>query len=151
MNGDHQSLSAAPLDLRTTSRERATLNCKGRVRDALPLAESGASRKRPADKPSSRLPFRKRPIHIEQDAPTQPSTSEPNHGQRVSPAEESTVQPSAAGQSAPENRLASASIPKRKAEDGPLNPAEYPVRCLNPTKYVPAVFYGKLFFFLPYQ
>lgn len=145
MNGDHQSLAAAPLDLRTTNRERGTPNCKGRVRDALPLAESGASRKRPADKISSRLPFRKRPIHVEPDAQTQPATLEPC-GHRVSLSEESTIRQSIAGQSAAENRLDSASvIPKRKAEDGRWNPAEYPVRCLNPTDYVPRVLYGKLF------
>lgn len=145
MNGDHQSLAAAPLDLRTTNRERGTPICKGRVRDALPLAESGASRKRPTDKPSSRLPFRKRPIHVEPDAPTQPATSEPC-GHRVPPAEEPIIQQSFAGQSEAENRLVPASvIPKRKAEDGRRNPAEYPVRCLNPTDYVQTVFYGKLF------
>lgn len=145
MNGDHQSLAAAPLDLRTTNRERGTPNCKGRVSDALPLAESSSSRKRPADKPSSRLPFRKRPIHVEPDAQTQPATSDP-HGHGVSPAEESTIRQSIADQSAAENRLVSASvIPKRKAEDRRRNPAEYPVRCLIPTDYAPTVFYGKLF------
>lgn len=145
MNGDHQSLAAAPLDLRTTNRERGTPNCKGRVRDAQPLAESDASRKRPADKLSSRLPFRKRPIHVEPDSQTQPATSEPS-GHRVSPAEESTIRQGIAGQSAAENRLVPASvIPKRKAEDRQRNPAEYPVRCLNPTDYVPTAIYGKLF------
>lgn len=39
MNGDHQSVAAAPLDLRTTTRERGSTgskspDCKGRVRDA---------------------------------------------------------------------------------------------------------------------
>lgn len=145
MNGDHQSLAAAPLDLRTTRRERGTPNCKGRVRDAQPLAESGASRRRPADKLSSRLPFRKRPIHVESDAQTRPATAEPC-GHRVSPAEESTIRQSIAGQSAAENNLVPTSvIPKRKAEDGRRNPAEDPGRCLNPTDFVPTVFYRKYF------
>ncbi|XP_041649618.1 B-cell lymphoma 3 protein homolog [Cheilinus undulatus] len=34
MNGDHQSVATAPLDLRTSNRERGTTDCKGRVGDA---------------------------------------------------------------------------------------------------------------------
>lgn len=136
MNGDHQLLTAAPLDLRTTIRDRGTLNCKSRVRDAPPLAESGASRTRSADRPSSRLPFRKRPIQLELDTETQPVTPEPT-GHRVSPAEESTNRRGVAGQSAAESRVFPESvIPIRNAG---------PIRYLKSTDYVATPYYGKHF------
>lgn len=134
MNGDHQLLAAAPLDLRTTNRDHGTLNCKGRVRDAPPLAESGASRISSADRPSSRLPFRKRPIHLELGTETQPVTPEPT-GHRVSPAEESTCRRSVAGQSAAESRVFPESvIPFRNGG---------PIRYLKLTDYVTSPYYGK--------
>lgn len=99
MNGDHQRVATAPLDLRTTNREQGTPDCNGRVRDArvtgglpappactgtdsserhctavrgaLPGSESVASRKRSADKSSLRLPLRKRPIPVEPETERQ--------------------------------------------------------------------------------
>lgn len=146
MNGDHQSLVPAPLDLRTTNRERGTLNCRGRVRDAPPLAESGAVRKRPADKPSSSLPFRKRPIHIEPDIQRQPATPEPSR-HRVSPAGESAIRQGVAGQSAADSRVAPASVIPFRNEDGRQHPAEYPVDCLTHADYVNTISYGRFFLF----
>lgn len=100
MNGDHQLLAAAPLDLRTTHRDRGTLNCRGGVRDA----------PRPADKPSSRLPFRKRPIHLEPEADAAAGGAQPSR-QRLSPAEAPPRPPGAAGPSAAAARVCPASVP----------------------------------------
>uniref|UniRef100_UPI0037E80BD4 B-cell lymphoma 3 protein homolog isoform X2 n=1 Tax=Semicossyphus pulcher TaxID=241346 RepID=UPI0037E80BD4 len=115
MNGDHQSVATAPLDLRTTTRERGSAgarspDCRGRVRDAratggspAPPActgtdsveirspsvrgasglENGAARKRPADKSSSSLPFRKRPIHVDPETESQ-SPAPADRGDRSS-------------------------------------------------------------------
>ncbi|KAG7457247.1 B-cell lymphoma 3 protein [Solea senegalensis] len=104
MNGDQQqqhSVATAPLDLRTTNRERRSPECSGSqrsrqqerspahttgtqslethgatVRRSAPGLEHGAAaRKRPADTSSLKLPFRKRPwIPVEPDTRTQSQT-----------------------------------------------------------------------------
>ncbi|XP_075907125.1 B-cell lymphoma 3 protein [Nelusetta ayraudi] len=98
MNGDHQSVAAAPLDLRTTHRERGTPGCTERVRDARTGADSlekngasspgshgGASRKRLLD--SSSLPLRKRPFPVEPESRSQSPVPAPST-ERFPPAED---------------------------------------------------------------
>ncbi|XP_030013409.1 B-cell lymphoma 3 protein homolog isoform X2 [Sphaeramia orbicularis] len=100
MNGDHQSVATAPLDLRTSNRERGSAGSRtpGPTRDtcansgspAPPActetdslerhsptvrtaqgSDSGAARRRPADKcVHSSLPFRKRKITVEPEPQT---------------------------------------------------------------------------------
>ncbi|XP_061530268.1 B-cell lymphoma 3 protein homolog isoform X1 [Phycodurus eques] len=81
MNGDGRSLAASPLDLSASqpgdTSSTVAPDCGGCRRDpvrspALPSHTSGtlppapgSSRKRPADRASLRLPFRKRPITLE--------------------------------------------------------------------------------------
>ncbi|XP_037532088.1 B-cell lymphoma 3 protein homolog [Nematolebias whitei] len=117
MNGDHQSVATAPLDLSTTARGRrrsGTPDCNFCAKDARgtggspappastgtdsseircspnrtePGSESSGTRKRPADSCSSKLPFRKRPIPLEPDG--QKLTPAPTvSGTRSSPGEE---------------------------------------------------------------
>lgn len=122
MNGDHQSVATAPLDLRTTHRERRsagsrTPDCNGRASDArvtggspappactgtdsleihrpsvrnAAVSETDAPRKRPADKSSLKLPFRKRPFHVEPEIQRQ-STAPPDSEDRFSPANDTVV------------------------------------------------------------
>lgn len=132
MNGSHQLLAAAPLDLRTTHRDHGTVNCKGGVRDTPPAAES---RRRPADKASSRLPFRKRPILLEPEAETQAAPAQPSR-QRLSPAQQAACPPSGAGQSAADNQV----FPIRALPFG--NEAS---RCWKPSEYATAPSYGRNF------
>lgn len=129
MNGDHQLLAAAPLDLRTTHRDHGTLNCKGGVRDAPPPAES---RRRSADKPSSRLPFRKRPIHLEPETEAPAAGAQPAR-QRLSPAEQSPCPPSVAGRSAAANRGFPTSVLPLRNE----------ARCWKPPEFVTPLSYGR--------
>ncbi|XP_069393163.1 B-cell lymphoma 3 protein homolog isoform X2 [Paralichthys olivaceus] len=107
MNGHHQSVATAPLDLRTTNRERGgagsrTPDCGLQGRSPAPPACTGtssletrcsttvrsvdiaAARKRPADNSSLKLPFRKRPILVEPETQTQ-SAAPAESGGRVSP------------------------------------------------------------------
>nr|WKF45146.1 B-cell lymphoma 3 protein isoform X2 [Epinephelus akaara] len=177
MNGDHPSVATAPLDLRTTNRERGsagsrTPDCKScasrdaRVTDgspapptctgtdsleihsptvrSVPGSETGASRKRPADKSSSRLPFRKRPFVVEPETQRQsPAPSE--SADRFSPAPETdfTIQDGFAGRlerAADEGRLGAAVIPRR-VDEAAQSPDRYPIRFLHPFDYVPYPMY----------
>ncbi|XP_035527522.1 B-cell lymphoma 3 protein homolog [Morone saxatilis] len=166
MNGDHQSVGTAPLDLRTTNRERGsagsrTTDCKGRVRDSRMTggspalsaytgadscpavtpgtsgSETGASRKRPADKSSSRLPFRKRPIPVEETQRQSPAL--PQSADRVSPAVEAdfTLRESFADRAADESRIGAAPVTPRRDEEARQSPNGYPIRFLQPFDYSP--------------
>ncbi|XP_023265113.1 B-cell lymphoma 3 protein isoform X1 [Seriola lalandi dorsalis] len=119
MNGDHQSVATAPLDLRTTNRERGgagsrspdcglersregrspappastgTNSLEIRCPAARNVADSGtgAARKRPADNSSLKLPFRKRRILIEPETQTQ-SPPPAESGDRLSPVEDTDL------------------------------------------------------------
>ncbi|XP_026225881.1 B-cell lymphoma 3 protein homolog [Anabas testudineus] len=122
MNGDHQSVATAPLDLRTTNRERGsagskTPDCKGRAcnarvtggsqappactgTDSLEIhcdgvrnatgSETNVARKRPVDRSSSKLPFRKRPFYVEPETQRQ-SPAPPDSGDRFSPEEDTRL------------------------------------------------------------
>lgn len=154
MNGDHQSVAAAPLDLRTTNRERGSAgsrspDCKGRVRDAgvtggspahpactgtdsleihCPGSETGTSRKRPADKSSFRLPFRKRPIHVEPETQRQ-SPNPPHSGDRFSPAvdTDSTFREGFAGRPSTDSRTGTTPVTPRRDEQSVQRPDGYPI------------------------
>lgn len=154
MNGDHHSVAAAPLDLRTTHRERGTPDCKERVRDARPAggapaasvrtgadgletnggsspgAASGASRKRPADTSSLRLPFRKRPFPVEPESQSRSPAPTPS-AERVSPAPDADCahREGFAGQAADVVRVGPSSVTQRRDEEAGQSPAAgYPVR-----------------------
>ncbi|KAM9353515.1 B-cell lymphoma 3 protein homolog [Symphorus nematophorus] len=156
MNGDHQSVAAAPLDLRTTNRERGsaagsrTPDCKCRVRDArvsggspAPPActgtdsldrrcasgsETGASRKRPADKSSLRLPFRKRPILVEPETQRQ-SPAPPESADRLSPAGEADF-------TLPDIFASRAAlVTPRRDEEARQSPERYPIHLIRPFDY----------------
>ncbi|XP_054477801.1 B-cell lymphoma 3 protein homolog [Anoplopoma fimbria] len=177
MNGDHQSVATAPLDLRTTNRERGSAgsrspDCKGRTKDArgtegsaatpactekdrleihcpsarsAPGTDTGASRKRPADKSSCRLPFRKRPIHVEPEPETQTPKSPVSpvlSGDRVSPAVHTdlTLREGFAGRlerSASESRVDAAPVTLRRVEEAGHSPDGYPMRFLPQFDYGP--------------
>ncbi|XP_010739701.1 B-cell lymphoma 3 protein homolog [Larimichthys crocea] len=154
MNGDHQSVAAAPLDLRTSNRERGSAgsrspDCKGRVRDAgvtggspahpactgtdsleihCPGSETGTSRKRPADKSSFRLPFRKRPIHVEPETQRQ-SPNPPHSGDRFSPAvdTDSTFREGFAGRPSTDSRTGTTPVTPRRDEQSVQRPDGYPI------------------------
>lgn len=168
MNGDHQSVATAPLDLRTTNRDRGsagsrTPDCKGRTRDSrvtggspahpactgtgslevrcpavrgAPGTETGAARKRPADKSSLRLPFRKRPIHVEPETERQSPAPEPG-ADRSSPAADadSTFRESFAGRAADESRVGATPVTPRRDEETGQSPHGYPIRFLHPFDY----------------
>lgn len=156
MNGDHHSVATAPLDLRTTHRERGTPDCNERVRDARPTggapaasvrtradgletnggsspgAASSASRKRPADTSSLRLPFRKRPILVEPESQSRSPAPTPS-AERVSPAADADCahREGFAGQAADAVWVAPASMtPRRDEEPGQSPAAGYPIRYL---------------------
>ncbi|KAL6109796.1 bcl3 [Pungitius sinensis] len=151
MNGDHRSVAVAPLDLRTTNRERGSADCKGRAEDAprgtggspasparggkdgsdtrcpaprsAPDPQTAAARKRPADASFCKLPFRKRPIIVETETPTQPSVS-PRRADGLSPAADagSPLRGGSAGRletAAKDGRLhAAPGTPRRAGEAG---------------------------------
>ncbi|XP_059195560.1 B-cell lymphoma 3 protein homolog [Centropristis striata] len=161
MNSDP---ATAPLDLRTTNRERGsrTPDCKGRARDAggtggspappactgtdsleiqcpaVRGAETGPSRKRPADKSSSSLPFRKRPILVEPETQRQ-SPTQPENGDRFSPATDFTLPERVAGrlERSPEenSRVGAAPVTPRLLEAPGQSPHGYPFRFLHPIDY----------------
>ncbi|XP_070768544.1 B-cell lymphoma 3 protein homolog [Enoplosus armatus] len=173
MNGHHQSVATAPLDLRTTNRERGsagsrTPDCKGRARDTrltggsparpeftgtdsleircpavreAPGSETGASRKRPADNSSLRLPFRKRPILVEPETQRQ-SPPPPQSGDRFPPAVNTDValQESFAGRlerAADESRVGVTQVTPRRLEEPGQSPDGYQIRLLHPFDYGP--------------
>lgn len=175
MNSDHQSVATAPLDLRTTTRERGSAgsripDCNGRASDAgvtggspAPPACTGtdslelhcpsvksasgsgtdASRKRPADNSSLKLPFRKRQFHVEPE--TQRNSPAPlDSGDRSSPADDTdqTVRESLA------HRLERSSEPSRVGVT-PVTPSKFEETGQSldayPVCFVPPFGYGKGF------
>ncbi|KAM6935381.1 B-cell lymphoma 3 protein homolog [Lycodopsis pacificus] len=167
MNGDHQSVATAPLDLRTTNRERGspgsrTPDCKGRAKGSpapsactgkdrleihcpavrsAPDPEAGASRKRPADNSSSRLPFRKRPIIVVPETQTQ-SAVLPESGDRLSPAvvTDFTLRGRFTGRlerAANESRVDAAPVTLSRVQEAGQSPDGYPIRFLHPLDYGP--------------
>ncbi|XP_034467329.1 B-cell lymphoma 3 protein homolog isoform X1 [Hippoglossus hippoglossus] len=169
MNGDHRSVATAPLDLRTTNRERGgagsrTPDCglqrtRQQGRSPAPPActgtssletrcsasdrssEPGAARKRPADNSSLKLPFRKRPIPVEPEPETQ-SPAPAASGALVSAVEDADLvfRDSLTGR-LNENRVGAAARdePGQSAEDYPM-PFLHPIRYSHcPVFYVPTV------------
>ncbi|KAF3692142.1 B-cell lymphoma 3 protein [Channa argus] len=154
MNGDRQSVATAPLDLRTTNRERGSAgsrapDCKARPSDARvtggspappactgtdsrerhppivrspPGSESVAARKRPADKSSSQLPFRKRQFHVEPDTQRQ-SPAPSAGGDRFSPSDNTGFKcgerPVARLERSPDETRTEPGTPRRFEERGP--------------------------------
>ncbi|XP_071325726.1 B-cell lymphoma 3 protein homolog [Trachinotus anak] len=119
MNSDHQTVATAPLDLRTTYRERGSSGSRSpdcgveRSRQghspappastgtnsleahcpavrSVPDSRTGVARKRPADSSSLKLPFRKRPILVEPEIQTQ-SPAPPENGDRLAPVEDTDL------------------------------------------------------------
>ncbi|XP_068592554.1 B-cell lymphoma 3 protein homolog [Cebidichthys violaceus] len=164
MNGDHQSVATAPLDLRTTNRERGsagsrTPDCKGRAKGSpappactgkdrleihcpvvrsAPGPDAGAARKRPADN-SSRLPFRKRPILVEPETQTQ-SAVLPVSGDRLSPAVDTdfTLRERFTGRlerAAIESRVDAAPATLRRVGEAGQSPDGYPMHFLHQFDY----------------
>ncbi|XP_029959243.1 B-cell lymphoma 3 protein homolog [Salarias fasciatus] len=153
MNGDHQSVATAPLDLSTSARERGsaagsrTPDCSSRAGDArasscspappactgtdsleihTPDPKTSGGRKRTADASSLRLPFRKRPIPVEAD--TQEESPAAESADRGSPAEaaDSRCRESLC---APVERRAVVSAPApMQIEEARLSPNGYLVR-----------------------
>lgn len=143
MNGDHQSVAAAPLDLRTTHRERGTPGCTERVRDARTGADSlekngasspgshgGASRKRLLD--SSSLPLRKRPFPVEPESRSQSPVPAPS-AERFPPAEDAggTGHQGAFGPPADAGWILPASAAPRRPEEAAAFSIQYFVRKLT--------------------
>lgn len=143
MNGDHQSVAAAPLDLRTTHRERGTPGCTERVRDARTGADSlekngasspgshgGASRKRLLD--SSSLPLRKRPFPVEPESRSQSPVPAPS-AERFPPAEDAggTGHQGAFGPPADAGWILPASAAPRRPEEAAAFSFQYLVRKLT--------------------
>lgn len=174
MNGDHQSVATAPLDLRTTNRERGsagskTPDCKGRAcnarvtggsqappactgTDSLEIhcdgvrnatgSETNVARKRPVDRSSSKLPFRKRPFYVEPETQRQ-SPAPPDSGDRFSPEEDTrlTVRESlATGLERPpyESRVGVTPVTPRTVEGTGQHIEGYPV-----CTFLPPFNYGK--------
>ncbi|KAK2844827.1 hypothetical protein Q5P01_011486 [Channa striata] len=162
MNGDRQSVATAPLDLRTTNRERGSAgsrapDCKGPPRDAAegtgtdtlerhsPTARGAsgsqivAERKRPADKSSIKLPFRKRHFHVEPDNQRQ-SPAPSAGGDRVSPSDDTdfACQERSVGrlERSPDRTRIAPVLPRRFEEPG-ASLADYPIHLLPPLNFVP--------------
>lgn len=161
MNGDQQSVAIAPLDLRT-NRERGagsrTPDCKGRAGEAQvtsgspgPPACTGTdtleihspavrgapgaeTRKRPAENSSSRLPFRKRPFHVEPETHRQvPAPA----GNGLSHAVETDFTVSGRlERAAGESRVSAAGTPRR-IEEPAQSPDGYPIRFMRHFDYGP--------------
>ncbi|KAM3614462.1 uncharacterized protein V6R79_014795 [Siganus canaliculatus] len=169
MNGDHQSVATAPLDLRTTYRERGSAGsrtpdssgcdrgarvtgggspaapaapvctgtdslekCCPAVRCVLPVSDAGASRKRPADKASSRLPFRKRPIPLEPET-RRHSPAPPLSSDQLSHAvEDSRLRESFVPRVASESKVDAAPVTPRRGEETDQGLNGYPLHFLHP-------------------
>lgn len=156
MTGDHQPAATAPLDLRTTIRERGTPDCKGRIVDAAPLACTGtdrlekhspavqgtllslgrdASHKRKTDSSPCSLPLRKRKIHFEPETPTRSPTPPPN-GDCLSPPVDAdiTYRESFAGQAPDKSPVANAFVTHRRIEQ-PESQNGYPIHLFYQLDY----------------
>lgn len=117
MNGEHQSVATAPLDLRTTNRDRGSAGSRSPscgletslvLRSPASPASTGTNGleircsavrgapdsrttiKRPADSSSLKLPFRKRRILVEPESETQ-SPAPAESGDRLSPVEDTDL------------------------------------------------------------
>ncbi|XP_028280656.1 B-cell lymphoma 3 protein homolog [Parambassis ranga] len=165
MNGDHQSVATAPLDLRTTNRERGsagarTPDCKSRSGDACvtgvspappactgtdsleiygPVVRSSpgsdSSAARKRPTESSRLPFRKRRILVQPETQRQ-SPAPPESGDRVSPAEVTDVT-LRESVTADESRFAVAPVTPRRVEQTGQSADGYPICFWHPCNYSP--------------
>lgn len=164
MNGHHQSVATAPLDLRTSTRERGsagarTPDCKYRARDAqvtggspAPPACTGtdtleircpAVRGAPGSgadasrkRPAACLPFRKRPIPVEPETKRQ-SPAPPQSADRFSPAADADVsfRESLAGRAADESEISAAPVTSRRDEETGHSPDRYTIHLLHPFDY----------------
>lgn len=161
MNGDRHSVAAAPLDLRTTNRERgsagsrtpdcglprsrqglspAPAECTGTNNSEIhspalrsaPGSETGAARKRPADNSFHNLPFRKRPVHKTQAQ----SPAPPESGDRSSLVEDTDVTfreslSSSSERAAGENRVGPAPVTPGRNPETGQSPDRCPTRLLQ--------------------
>lgn len=146
MNGNHHSVAAAPLDLRTTHRERGTPGCTERLGDARtragsfekngassPGSHGGATRKRLSD--SSSLPLRKRPFPVETESRSQSPVLAPS-AQQIAPAEDATRTDYQRGFASAVDAgwFVPTSATPRRAEDAPAFTIPYFVRKLPPNR-----------------
>ncbi|XP_060937775.1 B-cell lymphoma 3 protein homolog [Limanda limanda] len=149
MNGDHRCVAAAPLDLRTTNRERGgagsrtpaactgTSTLETSCSTTSRSSEPGAARKRPADNSSLKLPFRKRPIPVEPETRSRsPETrtrwpAPAETGERVSSLQDVdlVLRESLTG------RLNEHRIGAAASEEPGQSAEEYPMRLLHPMHY----------------
>ncbi|XP_074511025.1 B-cell lymphoma 3 protein homolog [Sebastes fasciatus] len=102
-------------------------------------SETGvATRKRPADKSSLRLPFRKRPIPVEPETQRQ-SPAPPESADRFSSAVDTdfTLRGESLERAADESRFCAAPVTPRRFEEARRSPEGFPIRCLHPYDYGP--------------
>lgn len=137
MNGDYHSVAGAPLDLRTTHRERGTPGCTERVRDARngagsseknapssPGSHGGASRKRLVD--SSSLPLRKRPFPVEHESRSESPVLAPSAQQIPAAAQHATGTEYQRRIDVAADASWVAPATPRRAEDAPAFPIIFP-------------------------
>ncbi|XP_019751660.1 B-cell lymphoma 3 protein [Hippocampus comes] len=147
MNGDGRSLAAAPLDLSTGQRgntsSAAEPECgtcrKETVRSPAPTpphtcgtfaAAPGCLRKKPADKASLRLPFRKRPITVE---PEERASGEAGPARCLSRTGEAADPPPRTRTA--EGRLAVARVTRTHSDEAPRTFEVRPVHAVPPLTY----------------
>lgn len=155
MTGDHQSAATAPLDLRTTIRERGTPDCKGRIVAAASRACTGTDRlekhspavqgtlvdlgrgafhKRKTDSSPCSLPLRKRKIHVEPETPARSPTPPPNRDYFSPPVDaDVTCRESFAGQA--RDRSSVAPVAHRRIEEPGQNQNGYPIHLFYQLDY----------------
>ncbi|XP_029359730.1 B-cell lymphoma 3 protein homolog [Echeneis naucrates] len=155
MNGDHQSVATAPLDLRTTNRRRgsagsrspdcgletlrqgrspeppASIGTTGGFRPAETSASdsgAGGPRKRCADNSSISLPFRKRRILAvpEPQPETQAQPAPPHSGDRLSSADNTDWTPREQ-RTAEGHRVGVAPVTPRRIEETQQSPERCPM------------------------
>ncbi|XP_057689134.1 B-cell lymphoma 3 protein homolog [Corythoichthys intestinalis] len=140
MDGDDHSRAVAPLDLSTTQRGNTSSTtapqCGGCPREAVrsPVSPSPPSRKRPADRASLRLPFRKRPYPVEPEERGSGEAGQEEGLSRVleadAPHRERETSPLAG---TPENRLAPVNL--MQAEEAPWATDTCPVHIVPTFTY----------------
>lgn len=157
MTGDHQSAATAPLDLRTTIRERGTEDCKGRIVAAAPLACAGtdrlenhsqavqgtlvslgrgASHKRRTDSSPCSLPLRKRKIHFEPETPIQSPTPPPNRDCFSPPVDaDFTCREGFASQARDKSSVAAAYVAHRRIEEPGQSQNGHPIHLFYQLDY----------------
>ncbi|CAN9513791.1 unnamed protein product [Ophioblennius macclurei] len=150
MNGDHQSVATAPLDLSTSVRERASSrnpDCRSQAGDACasgcspappactgtdnlgirtPEPKTSGDRKRKAD--ASSLPFRKRPFRGEDERRKEPLPAENSSGAADLKFRESLSSPV-------ERRVVVSAPAPMQIEEARLSPNGYHIRFLHPFNY----------------